>query len=108
MKRKNFTPSEIEFILNHYSHDSIQSIAAALGRSTGSIEVKIYRLRMNGKIKNDSQYRMYTPSELEYIKKNYGRLKPKEIAVELGRTQRAIELTIVRLKAKEYRQYEGA
>jgi hypothetical protein len=108
MKGKNFTPTEIEYIRNHYRHDSIQSIAQALGRTTGSIEVKIYRLRMDGKIQNDSNYRPYTPSELEFIKKNYGRLKPKEIAAKLGRTQRAIELTIVRLRVRENRQYAGA
>jgi hypothetical protein len=45
---KFFTLSELEYLCKYYEHDSVESIAASLGRTETSIISKVYKLRKNG------------------------------------------------------------
>lgn len=109
IRGKAYSQAEIEYIANHYEHDSVEDIASVLGRSESSIISKIYKLKESGKINaGESNYKYYKWSEIEFIRKNYGRLTFREIAIRLGRSRKAIEHTVARLREKEELQNEGA
>jgi biotin operon repressor len=101
---KCYSLNEMEYIKEHIGHESITEIAEHLGKTAAAVSIKIYKMRKQGQLKG-STYKPYTQSELSYIAKQYGFLSAKEIAAELGRTPKAIEQTVVRLRENEKFEY---
>ena len=101
VRGKAYSQSDTDYILKHYEFVSIEVMAEKLGRTMGSVELKLYRMRRDGVIENNSGYKYYTQRELKYIEKHYKFCSCRAIAEKLGRTTKAIELTVVRMREKE-------
>lgn len=108
MNGKPYTEEEFEYIRvavgaikNPYDHHTMTCLAESLGRTESSIRGMIYRLKMDGKIKTGREYKPYTFSELKFIKESYRYLSNGQIAIRLGRSRKAIEHAIAKIREEE-------
>jgi hypothetical protein len=93
MKRRAWTPEEIEFLKKHYGKMSKENIAERLGRSIHSIAGKAVNLNLT----RDKEP-TWTEDEVDFMRENWGRLTPEQIGSRLNRSLNAINVKSKRLK----------
>lgn len=87
---RRWTPTEEEYICDHWRSQSDAEMAKALGRSEGTVRTKRRQLRC-------SPQKTWTPEDEEYLREAWGRVSIPGIAKHLDRTVNAVKVHVARL-----------
>ena len=87
---RRWTPTEEEYIRDHWRSQSDAEMAKALGRSEGAVRTKRRQLRC-------SPQKTWTPEDEEYLREAWGRVSIPGIAKHLDRTVDAVKVHVARL-----------
>lgn len=87
---RRWTPTEEEYIRDHWRSQSDAEMAKALGRSEGAVRTKRRQLRC-------SPQKTWTPEDEEYLREAWGRVSIPGIAKHLDRTVNAVKVHVARL-----------
>ena len=93
---RKWTDAEDEFIKTTYKILKRRELAEIFGTSEQTVSLRAKKLGV--------QLRGPTPSEVDFILKNYETMNPKQIAEELGRNVRFIYTVAMKYKVRRYTQ----
>lgn len=87
---RHWTPTEDQYVRDHWRSQSDAEMAKALGRSEGAVGTKRRELRC-------SPRKTWTPEDEEYLREAWGRVSIPGIAKHLDRTVNAIKVRAAKL-----------
>ena len=87
---RRWTPTEEQYIHDHWRSQSDAEMAKALGRSEGAVRTKRRQLRC-------SPQKTWMPEDEEYLREAWGRVSIPGIAKHLDRTVNAVKVHVARL-----------
>ena len=99
-KYENGNNKALKFLKSNYSTIPVKELAKILGRTENAIRSQIYVIKNELRINTKNKSRLWTKEEEKFLLENVGKLKNKDIAKALGRTEVAITLRSSYLKNK--------
>lgn len=86
MSGKKWTIKEKNFLVEHRLDYSLAEMAARIGHPKSSVLDKIHDLGYTWRHKKIEHRKLWTPTEDQFLKDNYGKIPTREIARKLDRT----------------------
>lgn len=99
-KYENWNSKDLKFLKANASTMPVKELAKALGRTENAVRSQIYAIKNGLRNSSGNQFKLWTTEEEKFLLENVGKLKNKELAKALGRTEVAIKLHSSYLKNK--------
>ncbi|EHU8502184.1 AsnC family protein [Salmonella enterica] len=98
-----WTAAEDELLINLYPHMTSAQIAALLGRTKAAIQLRVIRLRREGRLGH--KHNQFTPEQDAFIRANRHSMTLAEVAAHLGRKSSAHIANRAKKLGVSYRKY---
>lgn len=106
-KQKKWTEDEIKFLVNNKEMDNVE-LSKILNRSPGSVASKRFKLGIfdykHVPIRDD----YWTDADIKFLRENINFLDTGEIAKQLNRTKKAVDVQATRMKLIKYQSIWSA
>lgn len=97
---ETWSKKDLNYLRKNYKGMSAQELASALGRSVYAIRSQVQALKKKGLNPIKSKTPNWTPEEEKFLLDNFSKLKVKEIAKSLKRSEVAIKIRYGLLQKK--------
>lgn len=101
---RKWAPEEDRIVRRHHKRLTPEEIAEKLGRTPGAVTARIKTLKLGPPPKKrEHDHRPWLPEEEDLLRKEYGKVRGRDLAGKLGRSVRAIRVRALHLGLAESR-----